>query len=895
MLLHRNLPLAVRQVALAMTGALCSLVLVSGLAWAGLAPAIDGNGDDLITYGAAIGDDGCTVDLTDARDDIVIADPEILPCATLEDTDGNAVADYYVNGKDLRRFVAVSNTTTNQLFLLWRAEGFIGDVDGNTNPDNALCVPAANFPDQVGIGSEDSYEARLDIDCDGNTDIIIAVTNNAVSVTGASFSGSEFAYRIDAGSGASGKDLELRIDGINLPPVFRIFGFSGAIRDGLGEDITREETCGVANPDILIEKTAEPASICPGENTVFTLVVTNTGNVTLDPVNVSDTLPAGLSFVEVVSNTCGGAVSSLGQVVSVGPFALSAGQSCTIQIRASATESCIGEVINSATATGAFQSPCVNEGKVQQVSSTDTAPVVCNAPPCATVDAACEPARACPGTPVTVRGTVTNCGTSVADLSLTIEGETRTFDDVPAGESRSFDKIVTMPSCTDGALESFDVSGFATTECASSTPDTDNCTVECDTPQIEIEKSVSPSGPVDQGTTLTYTITVTNPSKDVAAENVVVTDVLCDESTFQGNANPAPSSAPAIGSTGTIEWNLGTIAPGGSAVITFDARIRELDSPDCERTDRECTNEVSVVATCGDAEARDSFDVTTPILPCVQTGICRLTGGGCLNEDGGNRGHKQSTFGGNSSPFHEGGGPTGNEWQHVYRDGREILFNFHSHDAHVIECSVVSPGPCSPPAENTRADFVGTGKYSLGAGSREEDGNMVAYIIDHREGSCNRNDRDYYSIVVRTGLVIGQGTVVFETEGEIDCGNLQIHETPARLFGNGVAPAPVGQIGAVEDGAGLALLNRAVPNPFTGSMSYAYEVVGADQPVDIGVYNVAGRLVKSLAKSTMPAGRHTATWNGTDEGGARVSSGVYFVRVRLGAETQQHRVIFLGK
>jgi hypothetical protein len=301
-----------------------------------------------------------------------------------------------------------------------------------------------------------------------------------------------------------------------------------------------------------------------------------------------------------------------------------------------------------------------------------------------------------------------------------------------------------------------------------------------------------------------------------------------------------------------------------------------------------------VVAFCGDAEARDEFEVTTPINPCLVAGICRLTGGGCLNEDGGNRGHKQSTFGGNSSPAHEGGGPTGNEWQHVYRDGRTILFNWHSHDAHVIQCTVVPPGPCHPQAENTRADFVGTGQYSLGAGSREEDGNMVAYIIDHREGSCNRGTRDEYSIVVRTGLVIGEGEIVFQTEGEIDCGNLQIHETPPHLFdGRTVTPAPVGQIGSVDNG--LALLNKAVPNPFTGSMSYAYEVVGGDQPVDIGVYNVAGRLVKSLAKSTMPTGRHTATWNGTDEAGARVPGGVYFVRVRLGAETQQQRVIFLGK
>jgi hypothetical protein len=167
---------------------------------------------------------------------------------------------------------------------------------------------------------------------------------------------------------------------------------------------------------------------------------------------------------------------------------------------------------------------------------------------------------------------------------------------------------------------------------------------------------------------------------------------------------------------------------------------------------------------------------------------------------------------------------------------------------------------------------------------------MVAYIIDHREGACNRHTRDEYSIVVRKGLVIGQGDVVFQTSGEIDCGNLQIHETPARLF-SGATQLPT-ELGSIES---VALLNRAVPNPFTGSMSYAYEITGSDQPVDIGVYNVAGRLVKSLVKTSQPAGRHATSWNGMDENGSRAPAGVYFVRVRLGADSQQHRVIFLGR
>jgi transposase len=48
-------------------------------------------------------------------------------------------------------------------------------------------------------------------------------------------------------------------------------------------------------------------------------------------------------------------------------------------------------------------------------------------------------------------------------------------------------------------------------------------------------------------------------------------------------------------------------------------------------------------------------------------------------------------------------------------------------------------------------------------------------------------------------------------------------------------------------------------------------------------------------KTSQPAGRHATSWNGMDENGSRAPAGVYFVRVRLGADSQQHRVIFLGR
>ncbi len=872
--LHQSTQHLARRVTTAILAACCALTLFAGASFAGAAPLIDGNGNDMVSFADAFTGSGCAINREDPRNDIAVADPTYPSCATREDPDNNGSFDYFVNGFDLRRFVFVYDRPNQTAYILWRMEGIVGDTDGNRNPDNSVCpeVPGTQFPDLEGISGDEKYQARIDLNCDGIFDIIIKIgdidgTADNISVTGVATGTTTIAYRkVGDGSVISGRDLEMKIEGISLPPAFRVAANVNAEDDGPGEDNFLAVPCGEAVPSIDLAKSVNVAQICPGGSADFTLVVTNTGNVDLANVTLVDDLDAGLVYQSTVSNTCGGGVAQNGNQLTYGPFSLATGASCTIVIRVGRTAECAGTKLNNARVDAQFQSACVNGGEAVNVFDTASASVLCGNVQCS-IEA--------PDTRVCGAELVRICG--------------------PAGEydyawSKNGQPLAETTQCINVGAGTYSlVVTDRATRCVSSNP----CSViiEQDTPLIEVTKTVSPEGPVDQGAVLSYTITVTNPAwSTITAQNVVVTDVLCDESVYAGNANPAPTSAPNVGDNGTIVWNVGPLAPGASATITFDARIRVLDAPACEATDRRCENTVHVSTSCGDKEVTDDDSVNTPIIACTPQGLCRLTGGGCLNEDGDNRGRKQSTFGGNSSPFHEGGGPTGNSWQHVYRDGKTILFNWHSWDAYVTRCTVVGSGPCSPQAENTKAEFQGTGKFSRGPGSREEAGNMKAYIIDHREGACNRNSRDEYWIQVREGVVIGEGAIVFETSGEIDCGNLQIHETPRWLFSGGTQ-----QPGTLNEVESVALLNRAVPNPFRGNMSYAFEVVGESQPVDVGVYNVAGRLVKSLVRETMPAGRHTATWNGQDDNGARVPSGVYFVRARYGAEQKQQRVIYLGQ
>jgi hypothetical protein len=88
-------------------------------------------------------------------------------------------------------------------------------------------------------------------------------------------------------------------------------------------------------------------------------------------------------------------------------------------------------------------------------------------------------------------------------------------------------------------------------------------------------------------------------------------------------------------------------------------------------------------------------------------------------------------------------------------------------------------------------------------------------------------------------------------------------------------------------------LYRPVPNPFTNGMRMAYSVGPAGEMVTIGVYDVAGRLVRTLANGFQSPGRHLAQWDGRDERGTRMRGGVYFVRARVGNQARHVRVLFL--
>jgi hypothetical protein len=101
----------------------------------------------------------------------------------------------------------------------------------------------------------------------------------------------------------------------------------------------------------------------------------------------------------------------------------------------------------------------------------------------------------------------------------------------------------------------------------------------------------------------------------------------------------------------------------------------------------------------------------------------------------------------------------------------------------------------------------------------------------------------------------------------------------------GVEPA------ADADPIALALAPNA-PNPFSGRTRLRFAVPKAGA-VKLSVYDVTGRLVADLVDGVLPAGNHTADWDGRDRAGRRVASGVYLARIEAGGETRTREMVRL--
>ena len=129
----------------------------------------------------------------------------------------------------------------------------------------------------------------------------------------------------------------------------------------------------------------------------------------------------------------------------------------------------------------------------------------------------------------------------------------------------------------------------------------------------------------------------------------------------------------------------------------------------------------------------------------------------------------------------------------------------------------------------------------------------------------------------------------WEIDTELPTGS----EYSIRLIGlaNGLTAASAGTFSVIDTVATAVLGEESLPadftlapnypNPFNPSTTIAYQLP-ARAPVTLEIHNLLGQRVRHLVDEVQVAGHHAITWDGTDDAGRLVSSGIYLYTLRLG-------------
>jgi flagellar hook assembly protein FlgD len=94
-----------------------------------------------------------------------------------------------------------------------------------------------------------------------------------------------------------------------------------------------------------------------------------------------------------------------------------------------------------------------------------------------------------------------------------------------------------------------------------------------------------------------------------------------------------------------------------------------------------------------------------------------------------------------------------------------------------------------------------------------------------------------------------------------------------------------------------AIQIKVAPNPFSNSTTVSFSIqqsqkaMPADRHVSIQIFDLNGRLVKTLADAQMQAGTHQLIWNAKDEKGNGVVTGIYLLKIQAGSYAETKKLV----
>ena len=390
-------------------------------------------------------------------------------------------------------------------------------------------------------------------------------------------------FTVGGGTGANFSKVgavQLNINGPNA-----VDGQIGSI-ETVGPKVFTCNFANLAQTDLGIVKSESPAPAVAGQPLTYTLTVTNNGPSNATGVTVTDPLPAALSFVSATPSQ--GSVERVNGVLTIHLGNLADGASATTTVVATVAAATSGTVTNTATVTG-------NETDPNLANNTSTVVTPLSAQTDLQIAKSGSPDPVKAGQQLTYTLTSRNNGPSnatgvtvvdtlpagVSFVSGSSSRGTVSFangtvtvglGNLAVGATASSTIIVGVNSTTTGNITNTAVISGNESDTnlannrASVTTEVDQPVVIQGNPDIDlaITKAALPN-PVDVGSNLTYTLTVTNLSANTAT-GVTVVDTLP-----AGLSVVSTSSSQGTVTTvnGVVHVSLGTLAQDGRATVTI--------------------------------------------------------------------------------------------------------------------------------------------------------------------------------------------------------------------------------------------------------------------------------------------------------------------------------------
>jgi hypothetical protein len=107
------------------------------------------------------------------------------------------------------------------------------------------------------------------------------------------------------------------------------------------------------------------------------------------------------------------------------------------------------------------------------------------------------------------------------------------------------------------------------------------------------------------------------------------------------------------------------------------------------------------------------------------------------------------------------------------------------------------------------------------------------------------------------------------------------------------ADVPVQPIGVEEEDANTqAMILKINPTLCTGRVTIAYSIGNRTQAAGISIYDISGRIVRSISLNPMPL-TQCVIWTGDDEAGRAVDAGVYFIQLAAGGREVVEKAVLI--